>query len=440
MPKDTVARYLERHAEPLTRELPDGIRPVRHVICIPACDEDERFAATLQSATELEGAADALLILLVNGADDADESVHKQNARFLSWVRDLLGVPEAFTALTEWKGLQVLLVDSASPGRRLPARQGVGLARKMAGDLALALHRRGDIASPWMACTDADVLLPTDYLTVLPEADAPYSAALYPFEHTLEGSSKQQTAMQQYECYLHYYVLGLQAAGSPYAYHSIGSSFAVHMDRYAAVHGFPKKLAAEDFYLLNKLIKQAPLLRLCSRPIRIRGRESTRVPFGTGRAVRDIQAESGPYCVYDPRVFDALGTWQRAQAAFSANPSAIDWDTALANPALPDGMLKKCLEQQGALKAADKATRQAAPGPQLQRRLFEWNDAFRTLRLIHELRDEGLPSLPLMEAIAVAPFAPACSDSTDLTAVWRALIDAAEPGKPMAIGLPNKRT
>ena len=37
MPKDTVARYLGRHAEPLTRELPEGIRPARHVICIPAC-------------------------------------------------------------------------------------------------------------------------------------------------------------------------------------------------------------------------------------------------------------------------------------------------------------------------------------------------------------------------------------------------------------------
>ena len=171
--------------------------------------------------------------------------------------------------------------------------------------------------------------------------------------------------------------------------------------------------------------------------IYIRGRESTRVPFGTGRAVRDIQAESQPYCVYDPRVIDALGTWQRAQAAFVENPSGIDWDTALANPALPDGMLKKCLEQQGALKAADKATRQAAPGPQLQRRLFEWNDAFRTLRLIHELRDAGLPSLPLMDAMATAPFAPECSGSTSLTDAWQRLVDASMPAEPTAVGLPQ---
>ena len=55
MPKDTVARYLERHAEPLVHEAPDLIDPVQHVICIPACDEDERFEDTLQSITMLDG-------------------------------------------------------------------------------------------------------------------------------------------------------------------------------------------------------------------------------------------------------------------------------------------------------------------------------------------------------------------------------------------------
>ena len=127
------------------------------------------------------------------------------------------------------------------PGRRHAAELvAIGVERRHGAVDDVALRRR--------VAADADVLLPADYLTALPEDDAPYSAALYPFEHTLEGSPAQQTAMQQYECYLHYYVLGLQAAGSPYAYHSIGSSFAVHMDRYAAVHGFPKKLAGHNQY------------------------------------------------------------------------------------------------------------------------------------------------------------------------------------------------
>ena len=37
-------------------------------------------------------------------------------------------------------------------------------------------------------------------------------------------------------------------------------------------------------------------------------------------------------------------------------------------------------------------------GAQLARRLSEWNDAFRTLKLVHGLRDRGLGVLPLSEA------------------------------------------
>jgi hypothetical protein len=51
--------------------------------------------------------------------------------------------------------------------------------------------------------------------------------------------------------------------------------------------------------------------------------------------------------------------------------------------------LFRTLGSMGAFKAAAQASNQAS-GVQLQRRLMEWNDAFRTLKLIHGLRDEGI--------------------------------------------------
>lgn len=435
MIKDTVGRYLARHAEPLARTVDAPLRPARHAICIPLYDEDERFIETLNSLHEVEGIADAVVILLVNGAEDSPPSVHDANRSFLEWLRDTLGAAAGPVAATERHGIQFLVIDRASPGRRLPAGQGVGLARKLAGDVALALHRTGAIASPWMACTDADVQLPSDYLEALPSHDSPYSAVLFPFEHTLEGGPSQQAAMKQYEAYLHYYVLGLGFAGSPYAYPSIGSSFAVHLERYAAVRGFPRKLAAEDFYLLNKLIKQAPILRLPTTPIRIRGRESARVPFGTGRAVRDIQEINEPYAVYDPSVFDAVGVWQRAQRNFAENPDAFDWQQALSGGGIPGGLLHRCLANQGALQAAEKARRQASTSAQLSRRLFEWNDAFRTLRLVHMLRDEGLGTLPLAEAVERAPFVPMLASEVNLDGAWRATKRAGTPQTAVPLGL-----
>jgi hypothetical protein len=38
------------------------------------------------------------------------------------------------------------------------------------------------------------------------------------------------------------------------------------------------------------------------------------------------------------------------------------------------------------------------------RAFHTWFDAFRTLKLIHALRDGGIPSLPYPEALAEAPF------------------------------------
>ena len=40
----------------------------------------------------------------------------------------------------------------------------------------------------------------------------------------------------------------------------------------------------------------------------------------------------------------------------------------------------------------------------MRRRFHTWFDAFRTLKLVHALRDEGLPSLAWREALAEAPF------------------------------------
>ena len=59
-----------------------------------------------------------------------------------------------------------------------------------------------------------------------------------------------------------YYVAGLAMAGSRYAHHSLGSTIAVHAKTYAAVRGYPKRSAGEDFYLLNKICKLAPVERL----------------------------------------------------------------------------------------------------------------------------------------------------------------------------------
>jgi hypothetical protein len=416
MNRTRVQAYLSRYAEPEAFSVRDFSGTWSHAICIPACNEDPSFQQTLDSILKAHGGEKALLILVVNGAQDGD--FEEANKTFLTWIRQQCTLLPGPMALGKYRELDVLLVDRASPGVQLPERQGVGLARKITGDIALSLWERGDVASPWFLCTDADVQVPVDYLEALPPDHANLSAALFPFEHILEGDAFQQEAMCLYESYLHYYVLGLHWAGSPYAHHSIGSLFAIHGDAYAAVRGFPKRRAGEDFYLLNKLIKVAPLLPLNAGRIKVRGRRSNRVPFGTGAALNEISSirtEGIPYTVYDPQVFLGVQTWQRALTNFAYSPdlARLQQETQTENT-LPENLLHGCLEEMGAYHAAESASRNTKMGLPLLRRLHEWNDAFRTLKLVHALRDKGLPSIELHEAIEQAPFVQALASENPM--------------------------
>lgn len=408
MGRSAIPGYLANYAEAGVVEEITPKHDWTHAVCIPACNEDASILETLSSIRQADGGSDALLILIVNGSEDAAPGVHEANLGLLELLRSHCGVGSAPIALGNMDGLGVLLIDRASKSRRLPARQGVGLARKIAADIALDLYNRGAISSPWLLCTDADVIVPQDYFTALPPPDTSLSAAVFPFEHTLEGDTAQHRAMRSYESYLHYYMLGLHWAGSPYAMQTIGSLFAIHAERYAAVRGFPKRMAGEDFYLLNKLAKVGPVLPLDAGRVQVRGRHSERVPFGTGAALRQIQVleeSDRDYTVYDPRVFAAVRTWISALREFSEHADISRLNTSLETDSLvPNQGLLRALTKLGAIDAAESASKNTRPGPSLARRLFEWNDAFRTLKLVHLLRDDELASMPLCDALKQAVF------------------------------------
>ena len=119
-------------------------------------------------------------------------------------------------------------------------------------------------------------------------------------------------------------------AGSPYAFHTIGSTMAVSAVHYAKVRGFPKREAGEDFYLLNKLAKVGSVLELDvgtdDGAIEIDSRRSDRVPFGTGAAVNKITGLADPvreFQFYDPEVFGLLKTWATEPARGLACPDLL---------------------------------------------------------------------------------------------------------------------
>jgi hypothetical protein len=435
-------QYLDRYAEPEARELGALRRRFGHVLTIPAYGEERELRRALASIPA-GPLGDVLIVLVVNGRVDSPQSMRDANLATLEGIRTAggRGLPIAQnTTLHEYPRGALLLVDRATPGRELPPRQGVGLARKIAADIALALWSEGQVASPWIHCTDADVVLPTTYFEAAtpgtPTARNASSAAddsavasaaddsavasssdaalLYPFRH----ANTTREALE-YEVSLRYYVAGLRFAGSPYAFHTIGSTLAVHAEAYSRVRGFPKRLAAEDFYLLNKLAKVGTIRSLHGEPIRLSARTSKRTPFGTGRALeraRGRERDPGPLRVYHPDVFSDLGAWLQTLRALAEAGDAADPADLLAKqigdwPSVDVERLRAQLDAGGAWAAARIGAKRCRTPATRTKHLHGGFDAFRTLKLIHALRAGGLASIPLREALSEAAFVKARDDA-----------------------------
>ena len=412
-----MEKYLRLYAEPEVAaldELPDQ-EPWTNVLVIPACNEAPVF---LRPPPPCDGRS--LMVLVINQSDVAPRNVSLSNRALGAAVKERF--EPQWQSGTEFPGFElslfrdpraprdVLLVDRFSEGRKLPAKGGVGHARKIGVDLATSLVHRKRILSPWIHCSDGDVHLPDTYFNcsdAVQDTEGKYSALVYPYHHCddQDGTENREVilATQLYELSLRYYVAGMKFAGSPYAFHTIGSTMAVRASHYAKVRGFPRREAGEDFYLLNKLAKVGSVMELEAspdcEPLEIEARRSDRVPFGTGAAVNKITALDDPetgFRFYHPMVFELLRLWLLAlPAIWQSRSSDLTPETFPDRPGQSKErqLLLKCLEGLGTQKALEHAFRQSKDLDQFTRQMHTWFDAFRTLKLIHALRDNLLSSV-----------------------------------------------
>jgi hypothetical protein len=411
-----VHKYLTHYAEPDGQNDYGIGRTFGHVLVIPAFDEGESLFRTLQTIPA-GPLGDVLTVLVINAPADAPPEVHFRSAELIRRLGAQYGkesVPASssgFRWLAHPRG--VLLCVDRTGNRPLPNGQGVGLARKIGCDIALQLHIQGNVRSAWIHTTDADVELPADYFERAPfvlNGKAP-AALLYPFWHQREPLPTLADAMDRYELFLRYYVLGLADAGSPYAFHTLGSTLGVHASAYAKVRGFPRRAAGEDFYLLNKLAKVGSIAQLDGAPLIIGGRPSHRVPFGTGAALNQILASAArgeQYKTYAPEVFLHLKVWVAALNRLSEDETRQDPEQYVSSAAaLHEGVDPTKLYREIADLGFPSALRQIraiSRDPQtLARHLHTWFDAFRTLKLIHRL-SRLFPKRELLDALRAAPF------------------------------------
>lgn len=382
----SLSQYLARYAEPECALLTGLPGHWQQALVIPAYRETPGFL-------DQDWPENALVILVLNRPDsDPDPSwslPFQARLGAAAWSEP----PLSLHYIDGRKPL--LLVDRCDGGPPLPAKQGVGLARKIGADLACALIARGQLHEPWIGCTDADAQWPTGYWQALCQQGVE-AARVFPFSHRPEPG-QAAWPLRCYELHMLYYVAGLRFAGSPYAWPTIGSCLAINAQHYARVRGYPKRAAGEDFYLLNKLAKVGAV-RHCREPvITLSGRPSDRVPFGTGPALTKIAslASAADYGSYHPDAFLYL----RALLVTLRDTSHDEAGTRMAVCELPDPRFFDELWQRfGCDAAITHARGNSRTEAQLQRQLMTWFDGFRSLKWLHACREQ-LPDQPLLHTL-----------------------------------------
>ena len=348
------------------------------VVVIPSLAEERSLPETLNSlgANPAHWREKFLVAVVVNNRCDAPQPWLEQNRRTLALLEE---------AGSSGFGLNLAWVDASSAGLELPAGEGVGLARKIGFDLALErLDWRG---VPLCASLDADTLSDGNYFEALIThfRSCTSVGAVVPFRHRPGATPELDEAITRYELYLRHYVLGLELARSPYAYHTIGSALACRAEAYVAAGGMNRRQAGEDFYFLQQLAKLGGVEQASGTMVYPAARLSSRTPFGTGPALWRLQEGDSEAVRFSARdSFQLLGAFLREmEEVVREDVVEISVRFAPLSPVLAD-FLGKCGLEDGLWSRLCRQHRR----PDARLRAFhQWFDALRTRRMISHICD-----------------------------------------------------
>ena len=405
--------YLEKYAASVSWKMHvAGIDGVHQVVVIPAYAEKENLFKTLASlcGNPPNLLKQTLVLCVVNNKANAPDEDKQNNAQTIAILTILINqsplgkLPVSdetakYVNLISESPIRLACIDASSSGLEIPLRVGgVGMARKIGMDTALRILQCSNKPQKLIYSLDADTLICKDYLQVIRQvfSSEPCLTAVVCYEHQLPDDPGLQEAISSYEIFLRYVLLGLRYAGSPYAFHTIGSTIVTTADAYLAVRGMNRREAGEDFYFLNKLAKVSPIRTISETKVYPSGRISGRVPFGTGAAVQKIISQhSDRNLFYDPRIFQIIREWIfLMEESFSRTVNQILSEAQKIHPGLAHFLVDR------KFLTIWPRVRDNLKNKQTYNKQFNnWFDGFETLKLINYMTKEHYPRLPMMQAL-----------------------------------------
>lgn len=356
------------------------------VVVIPCFDEpDIRPVLESLAACDAPG-CDVEVLVVVNAPADAGADTLARNNAAARCVRD-----HAAGGMADW------MRGYAIEHNALPiAQAGVGLARKLGMDEAAARIATTTACAGVIACLDADCSVAPNYLARLREEFIEHpgcpGVSIY-FEHPglFDADDPLHRAMIDYELHLRVYVAGQQLAGFPYAFHTVGSALACSAAAYVAQGGMNLRQGGEDFYFAQKLIIAGGYRALNDTTVYPGVRQSARVPFGTGPAIRRALEAGAGFETFAPQTYRDLATF--CMALEEATPKTTPKFVAGLSMAF-----RQFLDSQEFGQRLDEICANVASDESFRRRVLRWFNAFRFLKFAQYASRGVYPKVPVAAA------------------------------------------
>lgn len=359
---------------------------VNIIIVIP-CYNEPNILKALFSLHECGNTVCSVeIIVVINSGENDDNEISKQNQRT---IEDVHGWGKKYN--------RDKLILHVIHQKGLPKKHaGVGLARKIGMDEAVARFDAIKNDNGIIVCLDADCIVEKNYLEEIEKHFLKHpkttGCSVY-YEHPIEGSEfdkKVYTGIINYELFLRYYNRALHFCHFPYAFHTIGSCMAVRSSIYQKQGGMNRRKAGEDFYFLHKIFPLRKFTELNTTRVIPSSRESNRVPFGTGSAVKKFMLSgTNDYMAYNIQTFiDLKMFFDAVSTLFCA-----DIDTF----SLP---VKFFLAENDFETKLSELRQHTNSEKSFVKRFFNWFDGFMVLKFVHYARDHHYAQMEIGDAAA----------------------------------------
>ncbi len=279
---DILQHYIVQQTDQYSRCLDHPIKGASIFFVIPCYNEPDILTTLNSLAACNPPTAKISVLIVINDAEDSSAVAIAQNEL-------------TSKCIVQWQlQHQQLFFDvQRIVASSLPKKwAGVGWARKIGMDEAVKQIVKNNITDGILVSFDADSTVLPNYLRTIESAfnDHPtYNFFTIRFEHPFHDQALSESFREgiiRYELHMRYYRNALQWTGYPHPIHTVGSSFALKASAYAKQGGMNRRKAGEDFYFLHKLVLLGHYGNINSTTVFPAARQSDRVPFGTGAAMK----------------------------------------------------------------------------------------------------------------------------------------------------------